>query len=92
MKIGKQTVIDADGRTFAAWGLTPEGVALVLVVGSERLTVTMDPREAEEIGCGGIFAARMVAAQMAARQGEPAHGGGRILGADGMPAGEVRRG
>lgn len=92
MTMAVETVIDAAGRDFAGWGVQGDRAVLLVQVGSRKVVVSMPAADAKELGCGGIFAGGVAAQHAAARAGEPAHGGSRILGADGMPIGEVSRG
>jgi hypothetical protein len=67
MKMVVDTVVQANLRKGLAWGMTPEGaVVLVLVEGSHRVIVEFSVDEALDTCVGGIYAAqglRMAAAQ-----------------------------
>jgi hypothetical protein len=71
IRVQREKLIDPTQTEGIAWGLTPEGQAvLVIVAHGERILVAMSMHDARETGVGGCFASESLRQMQAAARGE----------------------
>lgn len=71
MKLQVEPIVEANPRDGAAWGTTPQGNAvLLLICRGQRVLVEMAPEEAREVGVGACYVATGLMMARSAAQGQ----------------------
>ena len=68
MKLDIETILEVGGADDVAWGMTPQGNAVLQVrVGGRKVRLEVTADEAKDIGCAAIYASITVANMKPAR-------------------------